>query len=368
MSPSLLRSLWALYRKDLAVWWGNRATIGASILPVVGFILIQSIGVAAVGRNPVALVTLDQGPAGQQMRQILYGSDVFRLTDATPDQAQALLHDLKVAAVITIPADFTQRVQAHDPVPVGVTVNNLNLDFTNDIRRAVPDAITQYYAAQGAASPIKVTLRETDLRARDVQFFEYTVLPMLVLLVMLNGLVTSAMATAREWESRTIKEVLLAPLPPELIILGKVLASFTVTFSLGLVVLGLGAALDWTRPVAGEWLPTVLIIALVSLAGTGLGVAVGAALQRIQAAIPIGLFLAIYAFFLAGGIGVLAFEPGWLQAIAVYDPLSYGVHALQMAVFYASNDQFGLDVAVLSLTSLATLVLGGLAVRRQIAG
>jgi hypothetical protein len=95
MSPSLLRSLWALYRKDLAVWWGNRATIGASILPVVGFLIIQSIGVAAVGRNPVALVTLDTGPAGQQLRQILYSADVFRLTDATPDQAQALLHNLR---------------------------------------------------------------------------------------------------------------------------------------------------------------------------------------------------------------------------------------------------------------------------------
>ena len=367
MSPSLLRSLWALYRKDLAVWWGNRATIGASILPVVGFLVIQSIGVAAVGRNPVALVTLDTGPAGQQMRQILYSADVFRLTDATPDQAQALLHNLQVAAVITIPADFTQRVQAHDAAPVSVVINNLNLDFTNDIRRAVPDAITQYYAAQGAASPIKVTLQETDLRARDVQFFEFSVLPMLVLLVMLNGVVTSAMATAREWESRTIKEVLLAPLPHELIIVGKVLACFTVTFALGLLVLGLGAALDWTRPAANEWLPTVLIIGLVSMLGTGLGVAVGAALQRIQAAIPVGLLLAIYLFFLAGGIGVLAFQPDWLQAIAVYDPLSYGVHALQMAVFYASNDQFALDVLVLGLTSLAALGLGALSIRRQIA-
>lgn len=368
MSPSLLRSLWALYRKDLAVWWGNRATIGASILPVVGFLVIQSIGVAAVGRNPVALVTLDTGPAGQQMRQILYSADVFRLTDATPDQAQVLLHNLEVAAIITIPADFSQHVQAHDPAPVGVVINNLNLDFTNDIRRAVPDAITQYYAAQGAASPIKVTVQETDLRARDVQFFEFSVLPMLVLLVMLNGLVTSAMAAAREWESRTIKEVLLAPLPHELIIVGKVLACFTVTFALGLLVLGLGAALDWTRPTANEWLPTVLIIGLVSLLGTGLGVAVGAALQRIQAAIPVGLMLAIYLFFLAGGIGVLAFEPAWLQAIAVYDPLSYGVHGLQMAVFYSANDQLGLDVLVLSLSALAAVGLGALAIRRRIAG
>ena len=45
-----------------------------------------------------------------------------------------------VIVVITVPADFTERVERHDPAPILVRVNNLNLDFTNDIRRAVPDA------------------------------------------------------------------------------------------------------------------------------------------------------------------------------------------------------------------------------------
>lgn len=368
MSSSFARSLWAIYRKDLAVWWRNRATLGASIFPVIGFLVIQSVGVAAVGRNPVALVVLDQGPAGQQMRQIIQTANVFRLTEATPDQAQTLLRTLQVAAIVTIPADFTQRVQAHDPAPVDVTLNNLNLDFANDIRRAVPDAITQYYAAQGAASPIKITLRETDLRPRDVQFFQFVVLPMLVLLMILNGLVTSAIATAREWESRTIKEMLLAPEPHSVIIVGKVLAGFTITMLLGLLVLGLGAAFDWTRPAGpAAWLATILIMALVAFVGTGLGVALGAALQRIQPVAATSIMISVYLFFLAGGIGVLAFQPAWLQTIAIFDPLSYGVHALQMAVFYSSNDQLGLDVLVLGLCSLAALGLGTLAVRRRIA-
>jgi hypothetical protein len=45
-----------------------------------------------------------------------------------------------VIVVITIPADFTECVERHDPASILVRVNNLNLDFTNDIRRAVPDA------------------------------------------------------------------------------------------------------------------------------------------------------------------------------------------------------------------------------------
>jgi ABC-2 type transport system permease protein len=47
-----------------------------------------------------------------------------------------------------------------------------------------------------------VTLHEHDLRSRDVQIFQFTVLPMIVLLLMSNGLVTSGLATAREWETK----------------------------------------------------------------------------------------------------------------------------------------------------------------------
>src|SRR6266566_10113938 len=145
------------------------------------------------------------------MQQIFHQADVFRLTKATPQQAQMLLKNLTVVAVITIPADFTQRVEAHQTAPVDVTVNNLNLDFTNDIRRSVPDAITQYYQAQGNASPVKVTVQETDLRHRDVQLFEYSVLPTILLLLSISGLINGGLSTAREWESRTVKELLLSP-------------------------------------------------------------------------------------------------------------------------------------------------------------
>jgi ABC-2 type transport system permease protein len=43
---------------------------------------------------------------------------------------------------------------------------------------------------------------------------------------------------------------------------------------------------------------------------------------------------------------VLAFDPTWLQTIAIYVPLYYGRHALEMALFYQSSDQLGRDVAM----------------------
>jgi len=57
---------------------------------------------------------------------------------------------------------------------------------------------------------------------------------------------------------------------------------------------------------------------------------------------------------------VLAFEPNWLQAIAAFIPLTYGIHAMQMALFYSSADLLGRDILVLGLSALATLLLAPL--------
>jgi ABC-2 type transport system permease protein len=358
--------VWTIMKKDLAVWLRQPATMGATFLPPLGFLLVQALGAVAVGRSPVALVTLDQGAKGVQMQQIFHQADVFRITDATPQQAQILLHNIQVIAVITIPADFTQRVEAHQQAPIEVTVNNLNLDFTNDIRRAVPDAITQFYQAQGSASPVKVTIHEQDLRSRDVELFQYGVLPTIILLLSISGIVNGGLATAREWEARTVKELLLSPIPRSAIIGGKVLASFVTTMLFGIFVLVLGDVLGWIQPEGIYWLTSLLAIALISLMAAGLGVALGAAIQRIQPVIAASVNVSIYLFFLAGGTGVLAFEPVWLQDIANFIPLTYGRHALEMSVFYSSSDLFARDMTVLAISALIALALGTLAMRRRI--
>ncbi len=353
--------------KDLQIWLHQPVTLAATIAPALVFLLVEMLGAQAVGLSPVALVVQDRGPQGTQIAQAIRDADVFRLQEVDAAKAQILLKNLDVVAVVTIPADFSQRLQAHQGATVDVTVNNLNLDFTNDIRRAVPDAITRYYAAQGAQSPIKVTMEEHDLRRRDIQMFQYSVLPIVVLLLIISGLISGGNAAAREWESSTVKELLLSPAPGEAIITGKVLAGFVTSFSLGVLVLLAAYGLGWIYPEGIYWLDMLLVVGLVALLGASLGVAFGAVLQRIMPVIAVSILIALYMFFLAGGMGVLAFEPQWLQNIAAFVPLTYGNHALQMALFYNSADLLGRDVLVLGLSSLVALVLGALAVRRGMA-
>jgi len=356
----------AIVRKDIGVWARQPTAVAATVLPAIVLIGVLSIGAAAVGRNPIALVVEGSGPHAQQLAAILADSDAFVVQPATPDQASAALRELRVAAAVTIPADFDAAFDAHRPDPVEIRINNLNLDFTNDLRRSLPAAITEFYAQQ-SSSPINVNVQEADLRTQDIGLVQFDMVPDLVLLLTIAGVINAGLATAREWEDGTIKELLLAPMARGALIVGKLLAGWVTTLLIAALVLAIGVGTGYLRPDGPAWVPVVLTVALLALASAGLGVAIGAATRNFQRVAGLSIPLVFYLFFLSGGISVVAFLPDWVQTLAHLVPTYYGMHALQMAVFYNSTEDLGRDLAVLLLTALAMLALGVLSLRRTLA-
>ncbi|HEY7835089.1 MAG TPA: ABC transporter permease, partial [Ktedonobacterales bacterium] len=285
-------TIWAIARKDISVWLRQPVTIAATVLPAIVFILVIYVLAAAVGRNPVDLVVQDNGPAARQLVAVLNHSGAFIVKrETTAPAAQRDLNGLAVAAVITIPSNFDAAYQAHQPDPVMITINNLNLDFTNDLRRSLPAAITAFYAGQNA-NPIHIAVAETDLRAQDIGLAQFNLVPDLVLLLTIAGVVNTGLATAREWEDQTVKELLLAPVGRVSLIAGKLLAGWLTTLLVGGVVLALGAAAGALRPQGVYWLTTIVLVALIALASSGLGVAIGAVMRRFQGVAAVGILTA----------------------------------------------------------------------------
>ena len=333
----------AIVRKDIGVWLRQPTAITATILPAIAFMIILYFGAQAVGRNPIALVVQDNGPHTQKFVNILNNSDAFKVSLVTSKQEEAeqALKLIQVAAVITIPSNFDIAFNAHRSDPVTIHINNLNLDFTNDLRRSLPAAISEFYSGtQGhnsnnndndnnANNPIKIHVKETDLRKQDVDLLRFEIVPNMVLLLTTAGVVNAGLATAREWEDSTVKELLLAPISRSSIIVGKLIGGWLTTLLVAAVVLVIGAVTGYLRP-GGllYWLSTIMIIMLIALASVGIGVAIGSAARRFQRVTAIGVPLSIDLFFLSGGITVTAFLPSWLQIVAHFIPTFYGTHAL----------------------------------------
>src|SRR2546428_13149876 len=94
---NFLRIVWIVLKKDVRVWLRQPVNLAVIFIPALGFLLISALGTAAVGRSPGALVTLDQGSKGIQMQHIFHDADVFRITDATPDQGTKPYNELQLS-------------------------------------------------------------------------------------------------------------------------------------------------------------------------------------------------------------------------------------------------------------------------------
>src|SRR5258706_10697823 len=220
-----LRVLWACLKKDLKSALTEPLYTLVSIILPLNVLVLMSLLVVSGGLAPTAVVMQDAGPLAQQLYAAMQGAHSFALQQATASQAEALIQQGKIVAVVTIPADFDAHVRENQPVQVGVTINNLNTDFTNDIRRSLPLAITTFYA-KPFPTIVTITPQEIDPYPQDLDYVPYLAVPILVIGLMVGGMVQAGTAAAAEWERETVKELLLSPASRVAILLGKMLAAF----------------------------------------------------------------------------------------------------------------------------------------------
>ncbi len=359
-----MRVIWACMKKDIKSALTERAFTIISILVPLNVLILLSLFVIGGGYAPTAVVMQDSGSYAQQLYQAMNGAHSFRLHQASEQDAQNELRAGHVVAVVTIPADFDQRVGQNQPVSLRVQINNLNTDFTNDIRRAIPLSITSFYAR---AFPAVVTIapHEVDAYSQDTDYIPYLSVSILVIGIMLGGILLSGVGTAREWEKATMKELLLSPASRWSMVVGKMLGALAVGLvSLVLVLLVLVLVVGiwpvhWGEVIGFSLLTMIIFIAWGTLLGT--------LLKSRQPVTALAFGLSIPLFILSGAFGPLSFNTPIVQVIAQLFPVSYAI-VLQQHAFHNFNlNTYGVGTNVLILCgyALALILLTAFALRRS---
>ncbi len=291
-------------------------------------------------------------------------SQSFIIHTASAADAEHEIRAGSVVAVVTVPQDFDAALSAGRRVDIPVEVNNLNVDFTNDIRRAVPLSITSFYAS---AFPGQVVVRalESDVQAHDTGYIPYLAVSIVVAGLMLAALLQGSVNAARDYELGTVKELALAPVSRLAIGLGKILGAAAITTASALLVLGVVILLIGVHPLHPlEVLGFGLLMIVAFLA---LGVLVGTLVRRRQQAIPLAIACVLPLFFLSGPFG----PANWLGdipgAIAAVSPLTYAIAAFQHAFhgYQTATQDLAVDAVVLAGFTVVTVTLTAFVLGRR---
>src|SRR5579864_3943050 len=361
------------------------------VLIIGPLIQMLALGYAAntdVNRIPTLLVDQDRTPASRALADRFTGSGYFALVGAvaTPDQVEPWLVDGRAQVALVIPGGYGEDVAAgpggHAPrvqvladgtdansavVGLGYASRILS-DVGAELERQAGTAGTA--AASGAASRppgaagtaggapaaagIELVPRvwyNPDLKSR--WFYVPAVLAMVLLLVVM---ILPSMAVVREKEIGTLEQIIVTPLAPWQLIIGK-LAPFV---AIGLIDLLLATGVArWLFgvPLRGSLLLLVLLRLLYLLNTLGLGLLVSTLVNTQQQAMMFSAFvIMVPMIYLSGLIFPIENMPHAIQVVTYAVPVRYYANIIR-GIFLRGSGLAVLWPDALALLGIGTLLL-----------
>jgi hypothetical protein len=354
-------SLWGVFRASAALEAAqlneNRAFVALTALAAVSFLAMVSLFGLTGSYAPVALIDHDGGALVRPFIAALDGAHhSFALKYLSEPDAKSALESGRLVGIITIPTGFSDAIAQGRTVPIDVRVDNVNVDLTDDIQRALPAAIVAF-GRQQRFPGVTTTMVEHDVLPHDTGYIPYLVVSALALDALIIAGILGAMATAREWELSTLKLLRLSPAPAAVVLAAKLtVAGFVAFIALGLALLVI-VLVYGVVPIA-PWTTALALLACVAIF-TALGAWVGAVLRRTLAAVPLLFGLAMPLYIDSGALEPTRFDGETIWTIAHLSPVYYAVGVLEWSFhgLHVTPEPVFVDMLILIAVAVVAVLL-----------
>jgi ABC-2 type transport system permease protein len=361
----MLQRILALVRKELlALLLDPKSRMVLIVPPLIQLLVFGYAATFDLSQVPYAVYNEDHGSASRDLLAGFTGAASFRqVAEIHAESEIAPLVDARRALlVIHIGPRFSADLQAGRPAPLQVIIDGRNsntamvaLNYTRSIVNHFND---DWRAARGLPDPpARLEIRawfNPNLESR--WFFIPGIVGMLTLVV---TMLVTAQTVAREREQGTFDQLLVTPLRPGEILIGKTLPGFFIGIIQATLIL-LVATLWFKVPFLGSLPAFYCGLALFLLSGVGAGLLISA-LSATQQQGLLGAFLfMVPAVILSGFATPIANMPRAVQIITYIDPLRYFLIILRK--IFLEGAGFGLlldQFWPLALIGTGALLLAG---------
>ena len=322
------------------------------IAPVLQLVILGYAATQDIKNVELAVCDLDHTPESSQFLSSFTGSGYFDrvATVNSQDELDRLLDTGRAHLAVTIPTGFAAARLAGRPADVQLLADGADaMTGTAGLAYAM-DIVRRANEAGGVRSQIElrpVVLYNPDLASRN-----FMVPGVLALIIMVMTMILTSMALVRELEIGTMEQLLVTPLSPTTLIVGKLVPYALV----GLVEVfsALPVALWWFEvPLRGSLLTLILLSLPFMLCTLGIGLLVSTLSHTQQQAMMLTAFVFMLPqVYLSGFVFPIQNMPLVFQWLTYLVPLRYYVVILR-GVFLK-----GVGFAVLWPQALALLVMG----------
>lgn len=195
--------------------------------------------------------------------------------------------------------------------------------------------------------------------------YEQFVFPGVIAMTLIFSALQSAISIVYDREFGFLKEVQVAPTPRSTLVIGKCLGCASSATVQALIVL-LFAPFAGVRVTPLSALLALATMFVTALAISSLGVVIAMCITDMEGYGTLQNFITLPMYMFSGAIFPTQGVPGWLAAILVINPLTYGVNAIRGALLGYQAERIPFDLAVLGLFMVVMLLVASVLARREI--
>jgi len=289
----------ALLKKEFSQFFRDKALARIVILaPVLQLMMLGYAASIDVKNIAVVLCDLDKTEDSRALAEKFVTSGYFTVEYATDDYkaVQSYLDDNKATMALVIPRKFGDKILRKESAPVQLLVDGsegntaaISLSYANQIisqysRNILTEVIGGRLPIGGVNTELRVWYNP-ELKSRV-----YMVPGVLVLLLLAMTMNLTSMAVVREKEIGTLEQLMVTPIRPSELILGKlvpfgILGSIDATIVITVMVFWFGI------PIKGSIALLAVLSGFFLLTSLGLGLFVSTISRTQQQAMMVGQFL-----------------------------------------------------------------------------
>lgn len=357
--------IFALITKELlALLRDPRERVLIAVPPLIQLVVFSYAATFDLNHVPFAVYDQNGGAAAQSLVARFTGSGHFRLVKVLhSENAIAPLIDSQGALmVLDIGANFSSDLRSGRPTRVQLLLDGRNSNtalIALGYARSIVDQFNADWQRShgGASAPATVITRawfNPNLQSR------WFIVPGIVgvLLLVVTMLVT-ALSVAREREQGTFDQLLVTPLRPIEILIGKSMPGFIIGLIEATLIVLAGAWL-FNVPLRGDLFTLYIGIVLFLLSAIGVGLMISSVAATLQQALLGAFMFLVPAVILSGFATPISDMPRPVQYITLVNPLRYFMVVLR-GIFLEATP-FPLLIAQfwpMAVIGLCTLTVAG---------
>jgi ABC-2 type transport system permease protein len=328
------------------------------VAPIVQLVIFGYAVTTDVRDASVILFDRDNTSVSRELAQTLTASGYFSITETAAragDLANALDHGRAILA-LEIPRGFQSQLASGQPATVQLLVDGTTSN-TATVAQAYASQIILRFGqqhsplVQGAAGK----LPGVDLRVRawynpNLESRVYNVPGVVGNLMMLMSLLLTTLAVVRERELGTLEQLMVSPLTPGEMIVGKTLPVVGIAM-VDLALITSVATLWFHIPLRGSLGLLLLVSLAYVVCGLGIGLLISTVSNTTQEAFMTMFMFFLPAMILSGFFFPVENMPVAFQYLTLVNPVRYYVEAVR-AIFLKGA---GIDVLWPELAALAAM-------------